>query len=147
MWWIHRHSTGFLLTYNTVEELERVTRDSVIEHAAMSEYECIDNRTLEVTVREDNFFRDGERVTPVSVKRSIDEQMRWQVPHLPGTHFNPPAHTVCVISGEQKVRFLLPEPDGLLLGKLQATHIMGTRFWHEVGFGYARNGTGEGSGE
>ena len=70
--------------------------------------------------------------------------MRWKVPHPPGTHFNPHPGTRCEIVDNQTVRFVLPKPDGLLLGKLRATHIMSTRFWEELGFGYKRNGTGEG---
>jgi len=50
----------------------------------------------------------------------------------------------CEADGEHTVRIRLPEPDGLLLGKLRAMHIMSTRFWEEVGFGYARDGSGEG---
>jgi len=42
------------------------------------------------------------------------------------------------------VRFHLPEPDGLAIGKLRATHVMSTRFWQELGFGYERQMSGEG---
>ncbi|MDQ3607868.1 MAG: hypothetical protein M3459_03070 [Actinomycetota bacterium] len=76
--------------------------------------------------------------------RSFDEQIRWTAPHPPGTHFNIDPRTRCEVLGEHRVRFHLPEPDGLAIGKLRATHVMSTRFWEEVGFGYERNGTGEG---
>ncbi len=48
------------------------------------------------------------------------------------------------MTGERSVRIRFPEPDGLVLGKLRAMHVMSTRFWEEVGFGYARDGNGEG---
>jgi ABC-type transport system substrate-binding protein len=132
------------ITYNTVEELVRVNHDGAIEPAAISTYHWVDDHTLEVRIREEEVFPDGEPLNAESVKRSFDEQMRWAAPHPPGTHFNPHSQTRCVITGDRTVRFLLPEPDGLMLGKLRATHIMSTRFWNEIGFGYARNGTGEG---
>ncbi len=36
------------------------------------------------------------------------------------------------------------EPDGLAVGKLRAMYIMSNAFWDGPGFGYARNGTGDG---
>ena len=133
--WLH-------ITYNTVEELVRVTTRGKIRPAAMRRYRWVDDRTLEVEVRER--FPDGEPLTAHSVKRSFDEVARWTAPHPPGTHFNIDPRTRCEATGGRTVRFQLPEPDGLALGKLRAVHIMSTRFWDEIGFGYRRNGTGEG---
>ena len=39
----------------------------------------------------------------------------------------------------------LPQVDGLVLGKLRATHVMSERFWRDLGFGYEREKTGEGN--
>ncbi len=70
--------------------------------------------------------------------------MRWKSSHPPRTQFNLDGGTRCEVTGEHTVRFHFPAPDGLALGKLRAMHIMSTRFWDEVGFGYKKNGTGEG---
>jgi len=48
------------------------------------------------------------------------------------------------VSNDHTVRFHLPEVDGLVLGKLRATHIMNSRFWRDLGFGYDRQHSGEG---
>lgn len=132
------------ITYNTVEELVRVNTDGAVEPAAMKTYRWADDRTLEIDVREGERFPDGEPLNAQSVKRSFDEQQRWRAPHPPGTHFNVDPNTTCEVTGEHQVRFHYPEPDGLAVGKLRATHIMSTRFWDELGFGYTRNGSGEG---
>jgi len=132
------------ITYNTAEELVRVTPQGKIRPAAMRRYHWVDDRTLEVEVRAGERFADGEPLTAASVKRSFDEQIRWVAPHPPGTAFNIDPRTSCTVTGERGVRFHLPAPDGLALGKLRATHIMSTRFWDEIGFGYTRAGTGEG---
>lgn len=132
------------VTYNTVEELVRVDADGNVEPAAMSSYRWADERTLDVEVREDEVFADGEALTALSVKRSFDEMFRWRAPHPPGTQFNLDPRTTCEVTGEHAVRFHLPEPDGLALGKLRAMHIMSTRFWEGPGFGTIRNDTGEG---
>jgi ABC-type transport system substrate-binding protein len=132
------------ITYNTVEELVRVDPKGFVEPAAMAAYRWADDRTLEVEVRAGERFPDGEPLTAASVKRSFDESLRWVSPHPPGTQFNIDQRTRCEVTGERSLRFRFPEPDGLALGKLRAVHVMSTRFWDEVGFGYARNGSGEG---
>lgn len=132
------------VTYNTVEELVRVSRDGEVEPAAMRTYRWTDDRTLEVEVRDDERFPDGEALTARSVKRAFDEMFRWRAPHPPGTQFNLDPRTTCEVTGELSVRFHLPEPDGIALGKLRAMHVMSTAFWDGPGFGYARNQTGEG---
>ena len=135
--WLH-------ITYNTVEELVRVNTQGKIRPAAMRSYRWADDRTLDVRVRQGERFPDGEPLTASSVKRSFEEVMRWAAPHPPGTHFNLDPRTSCGVTGEYTVRFHFPAPDGLALGKLRAMHIMSTRFWETIGFGYERNGTGEG---
>ena len=110
----------------------------------MKSYSWADDRTLEVEVREDNCFQDGELLTAHTVRRSFDEVMRWRSPHPPGTYFNLDPRTRLEVIDDYKVRFHFPYTDGLVLGKLRAMHIMSTRFWDHVGFGYERQGSGEG---
>ncbi len=131
------------ITYNTVEELVRVSPEGAVEPAAMKTYRWVDPVTLEIELRTDEVFPDGEDLNASIVERSFNEAMRWVSPHPPGTQFNIDRRTRCEITGEHSLRFHLPEPDGLAVGKLRAYHIMSTPFW-EIGFGYARNGTGEG---
>lgn len=132
------------ITYNTVEELVRVDADGAIEPAAMKSYRWKDDKTLEVDVREDNVFPDGEPLTAGTVRRSFDEMMRWDAPHPPGTHFNLDPRTTLEVVDEHTVRFHFPETDGLALGKLRAMHLMSTSFWEGPSFGYERQGSGEG---
>ena len=79
-----------------------------------------------------------------TVTAAFDEVMLWDAPHPPGTQFNLDPRTTCEVTGELGVRFRFPETDGLALGKLRAMHIMSTRFWDTLGFGYERQGSGEG---
>ena len=142
---VDRHALNWLyITYNTVEELVRVSPKGSVEPAAMKSFRWVDDRTLEIDVRENERFPDGEALTAATVKRSFDELMRWQAPHPPGTQFNLHHGTQCEVRGDHQVRLHFPEIDGLALGKLRAMHIMSTRFWDTIGFGYARNNSGEG---
>jgi len=131
------------ITYNTVEELVRVTPDGMVEPAAMKSFKWVDDRTLDIKLRTDEIFADGEPFTAAVVERSFQEVIRWTAPHPPGTQFNLDRRTRCEVTGTNSVRFHFPEPDGLALGKLRAVHMMGTPFW-DIGFGYKRNGSGEG---
>lgn len=132
------------ITYNTVEELVRVAPGGTSEPAAMQSYAWADDKTLDITVRRGNRFPNGELLTATTVKKAFDEVLKWKVPHPPGTHFNLAYETTCEVTGEYSVRVKLPAPDGLALGKLRAVHLMSEPFWAGPGFGYARNGTGEG---
>lgn len=131
------------ITYNTVEELVRTDETGHIVPAAMLSYKWIDRFTFEAKLRP-NTFQDGEKVTAASVKRSFDEMMRWRAPHPPGTQFNQYPGTRMEIIDDETVRIISPKPDGMTLGKLRAMHVMNSRFWDTIGFGYKRNGSGEG---
>jgi ABC-type transport system substrate-binding protein len=132
------------ITYNTVEELIRVDHQGNMQPAAMRHFEWVNDRTLQVQLREDEEFPDGEPLSAEGVQRSFCEVMRWRAPHPPGTQFNLDPRTTFEITGRHSFRLHFPEPDGLAMGKLRAMHLMSTRFWDEIGFGYARNGSGEG---
>lgn len=132
------------INYHVVEEPVRVNPDGVIEPAAIEGYRWVDDLTLEVDLRTDERYPDGEHMDAATLKRSFDELIRFQAPHPPGTHFNHDPRTTVEVSGAHQVRFHLPEPDGLAVGKLRALHVLNTRFWEELGFGVRRTGTGEG---
>lgn len=132
------------ITYNTIEELVRVAPDGRVEPAAMEKHDWADDRTLDIDIREGNRFQDGTPLTAADVKRSFDERQRWAAPDPPGTQFNFAQGSTCEVTGERSVRLRFPQPDGGALAKLRAMHLGSTRFWDEIGFGYARTGTGEG---
>ena len=131
------------ITYNTVEELVRTDEKGHIVPAAMKTYRWVDDLTLEIKLRE-NVFQDGERVTVEIVKKNFDEMMKWRSPHPPGTQFNQYVGTRMEIIDDETLHIISPKPDGMTLGKLRAMHIMNSRFWDTIGFGYARQGHGEG---
>lgn len=132
------------ITYNTVEELVRASPVGMTVSAAMKNYKWLDATTLQIDIRPGNRFPTGELVTAATVKRALDEGFRWRAPHPPGTQFNIDPRSTVEVVGDTRVKLKLPEPDGLTLGKLRAYHVMSTPFWDGPGFGYRRNGTGEG---
>jgi len=131
------------LTYNTVEEPVRVTRGGKIRPAAMRRFRWVDRQTLELHFRPER-FADGTALDARSFQRAVTEQLRWQAPHPPGTQFNLDRRSRVEVVDDRTARLHLPEVDGLVLGKLRATHIMTERFWRDLGFGYAQGRPGEG---
>lgn len=132
------------ITYNTVEELVRVTPGGKTRPAAMLAYRWRSPLVLDVWLRRGNTFHSGRPVTADSVRQAFAEQQRWNAPHPPGTQFNIDKRTRLDVLGPHRVRLTLPERDGLLVGKLRAMHIMDASFWEDLGFGYARELSGEG---
>jgi MarR-like DNA-binding transcriptional regulator SgrR of sgrS sRNA len=133
------------ITYNTVEELVRVTPGGKTRPAAMLAYKWRSPLVLDVWLRPGNRFHSGRAVTAQSVLQAFTEQQRWTSPHPPGTQLNIDHRTRLDVLGPRHLRFTLPGRDGLLVGKLRAMHIMEAGFWEDLGFGYAREeSTGEG---
>lgn len=132
------------ITWNTMEEPVRTDEQGHIVGAMMDSSWWVDDRTLEVRIRTDVVYQDGERFTPDNLKRAFDEVQRWKAPHPPGTYLNFHPDSTCEVVDDTTVRFAFPEPDGLALAKFRGMHVPSTRFWDEEGFGYRALGTGEG---
>ncbi len=140
----HSPLNWLYITYNTVEELVRTDENGHIVPAAMQSYKWIDDLTLEVKLRP-NKFQNGEPLTARNVKQSFDEMQQRRSPHPPGTQFNLSPETRMEVVDDETVRYLFPKPDGMVLGKMRAMHIMNPQFWDTIGFGFTRQDkTGEG---
>lgn len=132
------------ITWNTMEEPVRTDERGHMVGAVMEESHWVDYKTIEIIVRRGIQFQDGEECNAHNVKRAFEEMQRWRAPHPPGSNLNIHPDTVAEIVDDYKLRINLPEPDGLVLGKMRGMHIPSTRFWEEIGFGYKKLGTGEG---
>jgi ABC-type transport system substrate-binding protein len=132
------------ITWNTAEEPVRTDPEGHLIGAAMEAWRWVEETTLEVKLREGVQFQDGEPLTARSFERAFIEVQRWVAPHPPGTWLNFDPRTRCEIVDDQLVRMHFPEPDGLVLGKFRGFHIMSSRFWRDLGFGYDRTSSGEG---
>ena len=131
------------ITWNTMEEPVRTDERGHIVGAVMEDSRWADEKTFEVDVRRGLRFQDGEDLNTQHVKRALDGVQRWKAPHPPGTSLNFHPEAMAEVVDEHKVRLRFPETDGLVLGKFRGMHVPSTRFWEE-GFGYRKNGTGEG---
>ncbi|RXJ04481.1 ABC transporter substrate-binding protein [Anaerobacillus alkaliphilus] len=130
--------------FHTMEELVRADREGYVTPSLASEFTWINETTLEVKLRKGVTFHNGEVFNADSFVRSFSEEQRWFAPHPPGTWMNLPRETTVDVVDDYTVRFLFPKADGLALVKLRAVHMGNELFWQSLGFGYAREGSGEG---
>jgi ABC-type transport system substrate-binding protein len=132
------------ITWNTMEEPVRTDHEGYTVMALAESAQWRDDRTLEVKIRPDTVFQDGEPCTAHSIKQNFDEVQRWAAPHPPGTYLNFHPDVACVVEDELTCVFTFPVPDGLALGKFRGFHIASSSFWLTHGFGYKKTGSGEG---
>ena len=135
------------LTWNTMEEPVRTDQQGRIVNALAESAEWVDHRTLELRLRRGVRFQDGEAFTAYNVKQNFDEMQKWAAPHPPGTWLNLPPESRAEVVDGSTVRFHLPGPDGLAIGKFRGCHLASSEFWDgpdAPGFGYKKLGSGEG---
>lgn len=130
--------------FNTMEELVRADHDGRLIPSLAENARWLDDCNLEVKLRHGIIFQNQQPFNAEAVQKSFEELQKWFAPHPPGTWLNPPAETTCEMIDHETVRFHFPYPDGLALGKMRAIHIANFIFWQKIGFGYAKNGSGEG---
>ncbi|GAC1444596.1 MAG: hypothetical protein NVS2B8_20190 [Vulcanimicrobiaceae bacterium] len=135
------------ITWNTMEEPIRTDHDGrAVYSMATGHRYTHGGKTLEIDVRSDVQFQNGEPLTAQHIKRAFDEMQRWEAPHPPGTWLNFPPESVAEVVNDHKIRFNFPEPDGLALAKMRGFHVPSMSFWSEgPGFGYTREGSGNGN--
>jgi peptide/nickel transport system substrate-binding protein len=109
-------STSTLLNY--AEGLVNLDRDNNVRPCLAKDWRWIDDRTIEFKLREDVRFHNGEKFNAEAVKINWEQYRKMDNPR-PFRFLVPPDETVFDITGEYRVRFTFPEPDGLLFVKFQ----------------------------
>ncbi len=122
------------VTWGTMEEVVRVDEDGKIQPALATSWKWIDDKTLEMKLREGVKFQDGEKFDANVFRRSFDEVQRWENPHPPGAFLNFHKKTKMVVADDYTVRMEFPEPDAGAIMKLRGMHVGSTAFWDKLGF-------------
>ncbi|MFC4321771.1 ABC transporter substrate-binding protein [Litchfieldia salsa] len=130
--------------FNTMEEAVGTDREGRIVPALATSTKWVNEKTLELKLREGVLFHNNEPFTAEHVIKAFNEIKPWIAPHPPGTWVNLPEETSLEKVDEFTVQFHFPKPEGLALGKLRAHHYATFQFWDKLGFGYRKLGTAEG---
>jgi len=95
----------------------------------------VDDRTLEMTLRQGVKFHNSELFDAAVVKLNWDENTQVQQPFRAGQFLNFKPKSQLEILNPHTVRFHFPAPDGTALSKLSSMHIGSRQFWAEHGWG------------
>jgi peptide/nickel transport system substrate-binding protein len=125
---------GFI-TGHIFEHLVEISKDGTLVPGLATGWRWLDDRILEMTLRQGVTFHNGEVFDAEIVKLNWDENLRLKQPFRPGTFMNFKLGSRLEIRDAQTVRFHFPEPDGGALMRLAALHIGNRQFYRELGWG------------
>jgi ABC-type transport system substrate-binding protein len=123
------------VVFNVFDHLMELNPDGTLVPRLATGWQWLDDRTLEVTLRQGVRFHNGEVFDAEIVKLNWEENTRLRQPHRSGTYMNFKSGSRLEIVTPQIVRFIFPEPDGGALEKLRAMHIGNRQFYRELGWG------------
>jgi ABC-type transport system substrate-binding protein len=116
------------IVYNVFEHLMELDKDGTLVPRLATGWRWLDERTLEVTLRQGVKFHNGEVFDADIVKLNWEENTRLRQPFRPGTFLNFKPGSRLEIIDPYTVRFVFPEPDGGALAKISFLHLY--MFYH-----------------
>jgi ABC-type transport system substrate-binding protein len=122
------------ITYNIMEHLVELDKDGQLVPRLATSWRWLDDRTLEVTLRQGVKFRNGEVFDAEIVKLYWEENLRSRQPHEGGTVWNLKPGSRIEIVDPHRVQLRFPEPDGGALAKLSIMHMGNRQFFRELGW-------------
>jgi peptide/nickel transport system substrate-binding protein len=117
------------------EHLAELDQDGTLVPRLATGWRWLDERTLDVTLRQGVTFHNGEGFDAEIVKLNWEENTRLLQPHRQGTMLNFKAGVRLEILDPYRIQFRFPEPDGAALAKLSIMHIANRQFYRDLGWG------------
>jgi len=129
------HANWISIVLNVFEHLVELDKDGQLVPRLATRWQWLDDRTLEMTLRQGVKFHDGAVFDAESVKLNWDENTKLKQPLSQGTFMNFKPGSRLEIVDPQTIHFVFPEPDGAALAKLSLLHIANRQFYRDVGWG------------
>jgi ABC-type transport system substrate-binding protein len=123
------------ITWNVFEHLVELDKDGQLVPRLATSWRWLDDRTLEVKLRQGVKFHNGEVFDAEIVKLNLEENTRLRQPHRSGDYWNFKPGSRLEILDPYTVRFVFPEPDGGALAKIILMHMGNRQFYRESGWG------------
>ena len=133
---VDKHPFNWIwITLNVFEHLMELDKDGKLVPRLATSWQWLDDRTLQVRLRQNVKFHNGETFDAEIVKLNWEENTRRRQPHIIGAYMNFKPGSKLEMVDPQTIRFVFPEPDGGALVKLAVMHIANRQFYREVGWG------------
>ena len=123
------------IVYNVFEHLMELDKDGTLVPRLATSWRWLDDRTLEVTLRQGVTFHNGEVFDAEIVELNWKENTRLRQPYRVGAFLNFQQGSRLEIIDPYTVRFVFPEPDGGALAKINLMHMGNRQFYRELGWG------------
>ncbi len=123
------------IAWNVFEHLVELDKDGNLVPRLATSWRWLDDRTLEMPLRQGVKFHNGEVFDADIVKLNWEENTRLQQAHRSGEYLNFTPGSRLEIIDPQTVRFVFPEPDGGVLAKLTLMHMANRQFYRDFGWG------------
>jgi ABC-type transport system substrate-binding protein len=123
------------IAWNIFDHLVEVDKDGKLVPRLATSWRWLDDRTLEMTLRQEVTFHNGEVFDADIVKLNWDENLRLQQPHRSGDFWNFKPGSRLEIRDPHTVRFVFPEPDGGAMARMVLMHMANRQFHRELGWG------------
>jgi ABC-type transport system substrate-binding protein len=123
------------IAWNIFDHLVEIDKEGKLVPRLATSWRWLDDRTLEMTLRQEVTFHNGEVFDAEIVKLNWDETLRLQPPHQSGDYWNFTPGSRLEIRDPSRVRFVFPEPDGGAMARLVLMHMANRQFYREVGWG------------
>lgn len=122
------------ISWNVFEHLVEVDTHGKLVSRLGTSWQWLDDKTLEVTLRQGVTFHNGEVFDADIVKLNFEQSIRTPQPHRLGNFLSFKPGSRLEIIDPYTVRFVFPEPDGGALAKLTLMHIGNRQFYREMGW-------------
>jgi ABC-type transport system substrate-binding protein len=123
------------IAWNIFDHLVEIDKDGKLVPRLATAWQWLDDRTLEMTLRQGVKFHNGEIFDAEIVKLNWDENLRLRQPHRSGDFWNFKPGSRLEIIDPYTVRLLFPEPDGGAMARLVLMHMANRQFHHDFGWG------------
>jgi peptide/nickel transport system substrate-binding protein len=123
------------LDWNIFDHPLEVDHDGRLVPGLATGWRWLDDRTLELTLRQGVQFHNGESFDAEIMHLNWHEHIRFEQPNILGKHMSFKSGSRLDIVDAHTVRLVFPEPDGGALHKLAHLHIANRQFYRELGWG------------
>ena len=123
------------ITFTIFEHLLELDQDGQLVPRLATGWQWLDDHTLDVMLRQDVTFHNGEVFNADIVKLNVEETQQLSHAFYLGQYLKFKPGLGMEICDPYTIRFHFAEPDGAALARLSYMHIANRQFFREFGWG------------